>query len=483
MFIRGVLGYLPANILQAATGVATIWAFTHLLTPEEFGIYALSFGVLTLAHIGIFSWAEAAMERHWAEADQTGDHATLYATLYRTILILSLLFVPVVIGTYLWLPVSAPMKLAICVGLIGVPVRCHLNIVKVALRARGAVRKAAGLDIFYTLGVFIVGIAAAVGGVGGTSPILGLLVAPLLMLPFVLPNELKRLNGGQTDTRALRSYAAYGYPIAMALGMGLILATTDRFMLEWLMGEAAVGAYHASYSIASRTLDVMFIWLGTAGAPALVMALERHGQEGLRHAATEQARTLMLVTIPASVGLALVARPLAEVVIGPELRDASAMVTPWIAASALLSGFLYYYFNQAFTLAKRTRLLLLTMLIPAGANVISNLVLIPRFGLEGAAAASVVGYAVGVVASIAIGRRILAVPLPLRDLSLCLICSGAMAGVVMLLPPIGGILELMLDASVGAAVYGAMAYIFNAGNARGLLARIRCESRSVEVTT
>ena len=41
-----------------------------------------------------------------------------------------------------------------------------------------------------------------------------------------------------------------------------------------------------------------------------------------------------------------------------------------------------------------------------------------------------------------------------------------MAGVVMMLPPIGGFLELMLDAGVGMIVYGVVAYALNAAGVR-----------------
>jgi hypothetical protein len=70
----------------------------------------------------------------------------------------------------------------------------------------------------------------------------------------------------------------YGYPIAASLALTVVLSSTDRFVLDAYLGEAAVGAYHASYSIANRTLDLLFLWLGTAGQPALVMALERGGE-------------------------------------------------------------------------------------------------------------------------------------------------------------------------------------------------------------
>ena len=62
--------------------------------------------------------------------------------------------------------------------------------------------------------------------------------------------------------------------------MGLALATTDRFVLGASLNPAAVGAYHAGYSLSNRTLDVLFAWLGMAGGPAAVAALERGGPAG-----------------------------------------------------------------------------------------------------------------------------------------------------------------------------------------------------------
>ena len=118
----------------------------------------------------------------------------------------------------------------------------------------------------------------------------------------------------------------------------MVLSSTDRFLLAAFLDEAAVGAYHAGYSIANRTLDVLFLWLGSAGQPALVMALERGGPGRLQAAAREQLSTFLLIGLPAAAGVALVARPLAEVLIGEELRIAATSVTPWIALSALLYG-------------------------------------------------------------------------------------------------------------------------------------------------
>ena len=37
MFWRGVLGYLPVNIVQGLTGLLTIVVFTRVLAPADYG--------------------------------------------------------------------------------------------------------------------------------------------------------------------------------------------------------------------------------------------------------------------------------------------------------------------------------------------------------------------------------------------------------------------------------------------------------------
>lgn len=472
MFWKGVWGYLPANIVQGVVGFLTIVLFTRLLAPAEFGLYALAFSVVTLAHVAVFSWLEAAMARFWA-AESAGDGLRgHFASLYRVAFALSGGFLAIAaLALWLW-PGDPLFRIALAAGLAGVPARCLVKLGQERYRAAGEVGKAAWLDMATTAGGLATGVGFALLGAGGAAPLLGLGLAPLLALPFVLPGELREARGGRVEPARVRSYAVYGYPIAASLALTVVLASTDRFLLAAFMDEAAVGAYHAGYSIANRTLDVLFLWLGSAGQPALVMALERGGPDRLRTAAREQFSTFLLIGLPAAAGVALVARPLAEVLIGEELRVAAASVTPWIALSALLYGLTAYYFGQAFTLGRRTKRLLAAMAIPATVNIALNLVLVPRFGLLGAAWATAASFALGLAATLLMGRRVVALPVAWDSLARCAVATAAMAAVVFALPPIGGLAELILDATTGAVVYAAAALTLNAAGVRDVALRL-----------
>jgi O-antigen/teichoic acid export membrane protein len=269
-----------------------------------------------------------------------------------------------------------------------------------------------------------------------------------------------------------KAYAAYGLPVALSLILALVLSTTDRFLLAAFLNEQAVGVYHAGYSLGSRTLDVVFIWLGMAGGPALVAALERGGHPALKDAAHEQAGFMVLLTLPAAVGLALVGRPLAQVMVGPDLSTGAGLVVPWIALAGWLAGVTTYYLLQAFTLGKKTMMLIACMAIPASANVALNLILIPRFGLDGALWSTAASYGVGAIGAAILGRRACPLPVPWASLAKSGVACGLMAAAVLAVPAFGGVLELILKAGVGAVVYGVVVLALDAGGLRGRLNEI-----------
>ena len=466
MFWRGLLGYLPANVAQGLVGLFSIIVFTRLLSPEQYGAYALGFSAMSLAHTAVFVWSEAAMARFHARAAEQGHLPDHFATLYRLWFALALGF-PVVGGLLVWLlPISGPIKWAVGAGLAVIMVRSLAKLAQERRRAAGDVRGAALIDITQTVGGFAIGVVLVLSGAGGAGPLLGLGAIAAVCLTWTLRSELSAAKGGHFDRKLARTYAGYGLPVALSLILALVIASTDRFLLAGFLGEKAVGVYHAGYTLANRTLDVVFIWLGMAGGPAMVLALERGGTKALNEAAKEQASLMLLLCVPAAAGLALVARPLCELMIGPALSQQAGEVTPWIAFAALFGGLTTYYLHQAFTLGRRTTLLFAAMIAPAAANLALNLVLIPKFGIAGAMWSTAASYAIGAVASYALGRRAMPLPIPWDTLGRVVLATGIMAVVILRLPSPGGVPELILKALAGILVYGAGVIALDAGGVR-----------------
>lgn len=473
MFWKGVVGYLPVNIVQGLVGLLTIYAFTRLLTPEQYGTYALALSVTMLVHTLLLTWLEAAMARFQPREAAGGNVADHFATIYRAWFVMAAVLGLAGGGAFMLLPLAAPLKIALVFGLATTFAKGLVRLAQEHRRASGQVASAAIADMVFTGGGFAAGVVLALAGLGGSAPMAGMAAGFAAVLIWVLPTELKLTRGGRFQGLRLREYAAYGLPLAGSLILALVLSTTDRFLLAGFMNEESVGVYHAGYSLANRTLDVIFIWLGSAAGPAAVAALEFGGKQALERTAREQASFMLLLTLPAAVGLALVARPLCEVLVGEDLREGAAKVTPWIAASGLFAGLTTYYFHTAFTLGKATRLLLAAMTIPAVANVVLNIVLIPCFGVLGAVTATTASYGLGLVASAVLGRRAIALPIPWDTLWRTAAASALMGAVVWLIPAFGGWLELFAKAGAGAVVYGIAVLALDAGGARAQLTRVR----------
>ena len=71
-----------ANVVQALVGIFfSIVIFTRWLSPADYGLYALAFSGMSLAHTLIFTWMEAAMARFYAPAAEAGGLAGHFATL------------------------------------------------------------------------------------------------------------------------------------------------------------------------------------------------------------------------------------------------------------------------------------------------------------------------------------------------------------------------------------------------------------------
>lgn len=467
MFWRGVVGYLPVNVAQGIVGLLTIVVFTRVLSPAQYGAYALGFSAMTLVHTGLFTWTEAAMARFQARAAQDGETASYLTTLYRAWAMLAAAF-PIVAGLLVWLaPLPPGSKQAVAAAMAAILFRSLARLAQERRRAAGEVASAALLDVVQTVGGFAIGAVMALLGAGGAAPLIGAGGIAALCIAAVLPKELRLARGGRFEKARAAVYLAYGLPVAGSLILALVIAATDRFLLAAFLNEQAVGVYHAGYSLANRTLDVVFVWLGMAGGPAMVAALERGGETALRTTAREQASFMLLLTLPAAAGLALVAAPLAQVMVGPELAAGAGRVTPWVAFAGLLSGLTTYYLHQAFTLGRRTHLLMVAMAIPALGNVALNLMLIPRFGLDGAMWSTAASYLLGAAAAFALGRRAQPLPIPWDTLARAGAATALMALAVIQVPAWGGPAELFGKAAAGMVVYGLAAWLLDAGGVRG----------------
>jgi O-antigen/teichoic acid export membrane protein len=118
---------------------------------------------------------------------------------------------------------------------------------------------------------------------------------------------------------------------------------------------------------------------------------------------------------------------IAEVLIGESFRGAAVTVIPIITLGAFLSGIKAFYFDLSFHLGQSTIGQVWVSLIATLVNILLNLLFIPKFGLPGAAFATVLAYIVGLFLSIVWGRKIFPLPVPTKTLFKIVVATAGMA--------------------------------------------------------
>lgn len=443
----------PLQIAQAVIGFGAIAAFTRLMSADEFGRYALALSVSMAAHTLLFTWAEAAAFRFLAAARaerRTGEH---FATLALIALALgagvALLSGGALLAAGLRDDIAAIAGFAAGAAVL----RFLVRIMRESDRAALAFGRYAVLETLYLGAGFAAAVACLiVFDFGAAAPFVGLALAGATVALIDAPRWFAAVSGGAPSLVRAGRYAAYGAPLALALAVDLSVQAMARILLADGAGPGALGAYAAAFGLA-RPLDLVFAGVSAAFAPLLFAAYEDNGAPAAKRVAQNAFVLLAAAAVPACVGLAIVAGPVAALMVGESLRDETAAVLPWLACAGLFSGFTLYYWSEAFQLTRRTGRRALLMLAPGALQLGLTAWLAPTHGAKGAAIAAAAAAVAGFILLALAGRRLLALPAPLSALGRIGVSAAVMAAVAFVAAPLGFIAQIAL----GALTYAVMA--------------------------
>jgi O-antigen/teichoic acid export membrane protein len=455
------LSLAPLQIAQALIGFGAIAAFTRLMSAEDFGRYALALSISMAAHTLMFTWAEAAAFRFFAAARAEKRLADHFATLLALALTLGL---GVLAGTAAVLAFAGLRDDVAALSLFAsgaAVLRLITRLGRESDRAALAFGRYAILETVYLVTGFAVGVGLLIMlDFGAAAPFAGLVAAGALVAFIDLPRLLRNARGGEASIVRSLSYASYGTPLALALAVDLGVQAIARLVLASEAGAAPIGAYAAAFGLA-RALDIVFMGISAAFAPLVFAAYEDKGTEAARDAAHGGFVLLAAITVPASIGLALLSQPIATLMVGEALRAETAATLPWLAIAGLMSGFGLYYWSEAFQLTRRTGQRALVMLAPGAVQLGLTAWLSATHGAVGAAMGAAAGASIGVVLLALVGRRLMPLPLPVNALTRIALATAAMTAAVVAFPAAHTTLGLFQSCALGAAIYGAAAIALN----------------------
>jgi O-antigen/teichoic acid export membrane protein len=218
-------------------------------------------------------------------------------------------------------------------------------------------------------------------------------------------------------------------------------------------------------------LAIPALSISTAFVPVTVRLLATKGAPAARAHLEKYLEILLAATLPACVGLAIVAPQVADLVLGPNFRSVSHTAMPVFAAALLFQILTLQYLHTSFLLPNRTSFYLANTGSIIAWNLVASYLLISRFGLMGAVWGRLATEVFGFLNALLLSRWAFSMPFPLRRIARIAAAAAAMGAVVAVLEMFSGAYgpaALVVLAPTGVAVYAATAWLLDVGDLRAV---------------
>lgn len=270
------------------------------------------------------------------------------------------------------------------------------------------------------------------------------------------------------DAPLFRAMLAFGIPMVGYELSSVILSMGDRYVIQSMLGAQPLGYYSAAYNLCDYVRMVFLSSFGAAVLPMYVRIWEEKGRDETVAFLRRFLHVYVMVAMLVVAGLSAVAGELISFLASDKYRD-GAQVVPFVIAGMAFDAVVMVA-GAGLYIDKRTKTAMALVAGCAALNIGLNLLLIPRWGLVGAAAATLAAYAALLALSMLMGRRSLPVALPLASM-LKFGAVGLATYLAIVHIELGaGFLTLLVRMVAGALIYGASVLALDAQARRVLSA-------------
>ena len=264
---------------------------------------------------------------------------------------------------------------------------------------------------------------------GALGVIVGNFTGTLVVYLALLAVHREQL-GLQFSRPLLREMNRFGIPLVPAALALIAVNFSDRFFLVHLASLEEVGLYEIGVRIASAM--VLLLTAFRMAWPAFAYSIEDDSEAKRTYAYV--LTYLVVVASWLALALGLLAPWLVRLLTQPAFYEGERVVAPLAFGGMAYAAYIVMAIGVG--RAKRTQFNWAITGLAAVVNVALNLILIPRYGIMGAAAATVAAYVVMFLAMTWYAQRVFPVPYQWRRV---LSAAGAAVGLLLLGEAVGGL--------------------------------------------
>jgi O-antigen/teichoic acid export membrane protein len=295
---------------------------------------------------------------------------------------------------------------------------------------------------------------ALLGGYGLKGVIVGVILSTILMILIMTIAVGWQIGFYVPRFLEVKRYLKWGVPLTPNAAIVWIIESSDRYMLGFMRTPAEVGVYSVAYSVANFAYYFLSP-LNTVLYPKIIKSYDEGHFGKTRLYLENSVKYLMLIIIPVGAVLSILSKPLLEI-LTTSSYGGSVRIIPILICS-VMAFCLYQVFIYIVHLTNKTYLTLRILLVSAIINILLNLLLIPHYGILGAALATLAAYLFLGFTALVVTRRLFFYQLPIK-FTFKAVCA-AIVGVfpVWLIAPVT-IVGIGLSAGLVALIYMLVLY-------------------------
>ena len=287
-------------------------------------------------------------------------------------------------------------------------------------------------------------------GYGLEGAVIALLIEQLVVFSIIMYLIVAEIGFAIPKFTHVREYLNFGLPLVPGSISSWIVNSSDRYLIAFFLGAAAVGYYSPGYT-AGTTISVISAPL----AMLLPAVLSKHYDEN----SIADVRTIMTYSLKYYIGIALpcvfaisvLSKPILLLLTTQQIATNGYLVTPFVAAGTALFG-VYAVLVQIIALKKKTAIMGTIWILCAALNFGLNLVLIPYLGLIGAALTTFLAFLLAFVLTTIYSFRYFKFDVN-GGFIVKSVCGSSIIALFLLLWNPSGLLSIVLSIALAAAIY------------------------------
>jgi lipopolysaccharide exporter len=287
--LRGLRWTVIARPITEFVALGSMVVLARLVSPVEFGRFAISAIVLDVAGITVVGVGGSLVQRQIATREHLQAAFALALLIGVALVALTLIVAEVVVApifgrrTAYLVMLSTPLCLILGASTVSTA----------QLQRRLSLRRLSAIDLCSVVIRSSASIALAVAGLRGEALVLGALiggVASTVLLWAWAPPPLPRLRRKET-----RELIGYGLPASVAAASWVGFRNCDYAIVGARLGPLSAGLYYRAYTLAVEYQKKVSQVLGSVGFPVLARTTTRAELDALR---TRMIRQMTMILFP-----------------------------------------------------------------------------------------------------------------------------------------------------------------------------------------